>query len=68
MSLQKTITYMPSIPVDMIRKGHTILIASHIVGSELVFIKGNHFIANKKAKKFNRIVLEFLMKREVSIN
>ena len=41
---------------------HTRLIASKILGSELVFIKGNHFIANKQPEAFNAAVLEFLQK------
>lgn len=45
---------------DMIKEGHTRLIASNIPDSELVFIKGNHFIANKRPKEFNRAVFEFL--------
>ena len=45
---------------DMIKKEHTRLIASHIPDSELVFIKGNHFIANKQPGRFNQAVLEFL--------
>ncbi len=45
---------------DMIKEEHTRLIAESIPGSELAFIKGNHFIANKKAGEFNRVVLEFL--------
>ncbi len=45
---------------DMIKKAHTELIAACIPDSELVFIKGNHFIANKNADAFNRAVLEFL--------
>ena len=45
---------------DMIREEHTRLIAEHIPGAELKFIKGNHFIASKRPKEFNRAVLEFL--------
>ena len=45
---------------DMIKEEHTRLIASRIPDSELVFIKGNHFIANKNPEEFNRAVLEFL--------
>lgn len=45
---------------DMIREDHTRLIAAGIPGSELVFIKGNHFIANKNAGEFNQVVLNFL--------
>ena len=45
---------------DMIREDHTRLIASKIAGSQLAIIKGNHFIANKNAPEFNRVVLKFL--------
>ena len=48
---------------DMIRKEHTELIAASIPSAELVFIKGNHFIANKQPEAFNRAVLEFLRGR-----
>lgn len=46
---------------DMIRESHTRLISESIPNSQLVFINGNHFIANKKPKEFNRAVLDFLM-------
>lgn len=45
---------------DMIKEGHTRLIASSIPDSRLVFIKGDHFIANKNPEEFNRAVVEFL--------
>ncbi len=45
---------------DLIKEGHTRLIASGIPHSELVFIKGNHFIASKQPEGFNRTVLDFL--------
>ncbi len=45
---------------DMIKEEHTRLIASGITDAELVFIKGDHFIANKQSEEFNRAVLEFL--------
>lgn len=45
---------------DMIKEKHTRLIASHIPDSRLVFIDGDHFIANKCPDAFNRAVLEFL--------
>ena len=45
---------------DMIRESHTRLIAECIPNSNLVFIKGDHFIANKNPGEFNRAVLEFL--------
>lgn len=45
---------------DMIREDHTKLIAANIPVSELVFLKGDHFIANKNAEEFNDVVLDFL--------
>lgn len=45
---------------DMIRESHTRLIAESIPDSQLVFIKGDHFIANKEPAKFNRAVLDFM--------
>ena len=45
---------------DMIKEVHTRLIASSIPDSRLVFIKGDHFIANKNPEEFNRAVVEFL--------
>ena len=45
---------------DMIKDAHTRLIAQSIPDSQLVLIKGNHFIANKCTEAFNRAVLEFL--------
>ena len=47
---------------DMVKEKHTRLIASKIPNSELVFIKGNHFIANKQPEAFNAAVLDFLQK------
>lgn len=45
---------------DVIKKKHTQLIAESIPGAELMFIRGNHFIAAKRPAEFNRAVLEFL--------
>ena len=45
---------------DMIRESHTRLIAECIPDSQLVFISGGHFIANKNPEEFNRAVLEFM--------
>lgn len=45
---------------DMIRESHTRLIAEHIPDSQLVFISGDHFIANKKPEEFNRAVFDFM--------
>jgi len=45
---------------DMIREDHTRMIADHIPDARLVFVKGNHFIANRNPREFNRAVLDFL--------
>lgn len=45
---------------DMIKEEHTKKIARGIPDSTLVFIKGNHFIANKNPEEFNRAVLDFM--------
>lgn len=45
---------------DMIKEEHTRLIATSIPDAILQFIKGNHFIASKQPKEFNRAVLDFL--------
>lgn len=45
---------------DMIKEEHTKLIAANISDSELVIIKGNHFIASKNEEIFNEKVLNFL--------
>lgn len=45
---------------DMIRESHTRLIAERIPDSQLVFISGDHFIADKKPEEFNRAVLDFM--------
>ena len=45
---------------DMIREQHTCLIAKSIPDSRLVFIEGDHFIANKNPAAFNQAVLDFL--------
>ena len=45
---------------DLILNAHTHLIAECIPDSKLVFIKGNHFIANKRPEEFNKAVLDFL--------
>ncbi len=47
---------------DMIKEKHTRLISASIPNAELMFIKGNHFIAEKQPEEFNRVVLEFLQK------
>ena len=45
---------------DMIKETHTRLIAESIPDAELVFVKGDHFIANRQPAEFNRAVLDFL--------
>lgn len=45
---------------DIILRKHTKLIADSIPDSELVIMRGNHFIAHRRSGMFNRIVLEFL--------
>lgn len=45
---------------DMILKTHTKLIADSIPHSELSFIEGDHFIANKNPLVFNERILQFL--------
>lgn len=46
---------------DMIKEKHTENIADKIQGSHLSVIKGNHFVANKKPKEFNKVVEKFFM-------
>ena len=45
---------------DMIKRTHTESIAENIPNARLAIVKGNHFIANKKAKIFNKEVEDFL--------
>ena len=45
---------------DLVKEKHSRFIAKHIAQSELVFIKGGHFIAEKNPNEFNAIVLKFL--------
>ena len=45
---------------DLILEPHTRLIAESIPDSQLVLIKGSHFIAYTKPEEFNRAVLAFL--------
>lgn len=46
---------------DMIKNKHTELIAKQIKNSRLCMIEGNHFIANKNSKLFNKKVRQFLL-------
>ena len=45
---------------DMIKEEHTRLIANEIPDAKLVIMRGNHFIANKRADRFNQEVETFL--------
>ena len=47
---------------DMIKEGHTRLIARSIPGARMVIIPGNHFVANKNPDAFNEAILHFLSK------
>ena len=47
---------------DMIKEEHTRLIAASMPDARLVFISGNHFIANKHPTEFNQAVIDFLKK------
>lgn len=46
---------------DMIKEGHTRLIAQSIPGAELVIVPGNHFVANLNPDAYNEAVLRFLL-------
>lgn len=46
---------------DIIKKSHTEKIASSIPNAKAVFLDGDHFIAAKNPKDFNRAVLGFLL-------
>lgn len=45
---------------DMIKESHTRLIYESLPDAELVFCQGDHFIANKRAEEFNKVVERFL--------
>ncbi len=45
---------------DMIKHCHTLAIHEAIRDSELIILKGDHFIANKRPAEFNRAVEKFL--------
>lgn len=47
---------------DMIKETHTRMIADSIPDAGLVFVRGNHFIANRHPEEFNRAVLDFLQR------
>lgn len=50
---------------DMIKTAHTEEIAKNISGAELVIMNGDHFIANKEPKEFNKRVEAFLTKTTI---
>lgn len=45
---------------DMIKTAHTKLIADHIPNAKLFVIPGDHFVANKNSREFNKVVEDFL--------
>lgn len=46
---------------DMIKKSHTLEIYKNIKNAEISIMKGDHFIASKKADSFNEVVENFLL-------
>lgn len=46
---------------DLVKEAHSRYIAAHIPHSQLVFLQGDHFVANKRPEPFNRAVMEFLL-------
>ena len=47
---------------DMIKDSHTRLIYKSLPNAQLAILEGNHFVANKNADAFNKVVDEFLRK------
>ena len=47
---------------DMIKESHTKLIYKSLQNAQLNIIEGNHFVANKNAEAFNKVVDVFLRK------
>ena len=45
---------------DMIKESHTRLIYKSLPNAQLAIIEGDHFVANKNAVAFNKVVAEFL--------
>lgn len=45
---------------DMIKTAHTKLITDHIPNAKLSVIPGDHFVANKNSREFNKVVEDFL--------
>ena len=56
----KAITLVIAGTFDMIKQNHTELIHKHIENSQLILIKGDHFISKKKPKEFNAAVKKFM--------
>ena len=46
----------------MIKESHTKLIYKSLPNAQLNIIEGNHFVANKNAEAFNKVVDVFLRK------
>lgn len=46
---------------DMIKEEHTRLIAGSIPGAQMTFVEGDHFVARKNPKAFNKVVEGFLL-------
>ena len=47
---------------DMIKESHTRLIYKSLPNAQLAIIEGDHFVANKNADLFNKVVTGFLRK------
>ena len=47
---------------DMIKESHTRLIYKSLPNAQLTFVEGDHFVANKNAEAFNKVVEDFLRK------
>lgn len=45
---------------DVIKQSHTEFIAKNIANAKLCIIDGDHCVANKSFKEFNRIAADFL--------
>ena len=45
---------------DMIKESHTRLIYKSLPNGQLAFVEGDHFVANKNAEAFNKVVEDFL--------
>ena len=47
---------------DMIKESHTRLIYNSLPNAQLAIVEGDHFVANKNAEAFNKVVAAFLRK------